>query len=80
MSNVNEPKVTVAARVEPELAAAVARLAEAGDRSFSREVRRALREHVKDFSAAAMTPTPAPAGHAVSVGAGVESPPHGEAA
>jgi hypothetical protein len=46
VSNANKRKVTVAARVEPGLAAAVARLAEAGDRSISREVRRALLEHV----------------------------------
>jgi predicted transcriptional regulator len=47
VSDVNpERKVTVAARVPPELADAVAALADAGDRTVSREVFRALREHV----------------------------------
>jgi hypothetical protein len=38
--------VTVAARVPPALAREVARLANAGDRTVSREVARAIREHV----------------------------------
>ena len=46
-SEVNpERKVTVAARVPPDLAEAVRTLADAGDRTVSREVFRALREHV----------------------------------
>ena len=47
-ANVENPRlVQVGARVEPELAAAVAQLADAGDRSVSREIRRALRHHVQ---------------------------------
>jgi hypothetical protein len=45
-----ERKVTVAARVPPELAQQVAALAEAGDRTLSREVFRALRAHVSKMS------------------------------
>jgi hypothetical protein len=45
--NVNrETKVTVASRVPPDLAEAVAQLADAGDRTISREIGRALKEHV----------------------------------
>jgi hypothetical protein len=51
VSNVNaenrERLVTVAARVPPDLAEAVAVLAEAGDRTVSREVRKAIRTHVQ---------------------------------
>jgi hypothetical protein len=43
---VNPRKVTVAARVPPDLADAVRTLADAGDRTVSREVFRAIREHV----------------------------------
>jgi hypothetical protein len=43
--------VTVAARVEPELAEAMQDLADAGDRSLSREIRRARRSHVRLTSA-----------------------------
>jgi predicted transcriptional regulator len=39
--------VHIGARVEPELAAAVTRLAALGDRSVSRQVRRELAEHVE---------------------------------
>jgi predicted transcriptional regulator len=39
-------KVTVAARVPPALADAVRALADAGDRTVSREVASAIREHV----------------------------------
>jgi hypothetical protein len=39
-------KVTVAARVPPELAQALAVLADAGNRTVSREVSSAIREHV----------------------------------
>jgi predicted transcriptional regulator len=47
VSEVNpERKVTVAARVPPDLAEAVAALADAGNRSISREVSAAIREHV----------------------------------
>ena len=51
----NAGLVCVGARVEPELALALRQLAEAGDRPLSREIRRALIEHVakEDFS-----PTP----------------------
>jgi hypothetical protein len=45
-NSVNEHLVHIGARVEPDLAEAVARLADAGDRSVSREIRRAIREHV----------------------------------
>jgi len=41
-----ERKVTVAARVPPDLADAVRSLADAGDRTLSREVCCAIREHV----------------------------------
>lgn len=53
VSKVNERKVTVAARVEPSLAEAVAALADVGNRSTSREIRAAIAEHVKESSAAA---------------------------
>ncbi len=39
--------MTIAARVPPELAEAVAALADAGDRTVSREVFRAIRTHVE---------------------------------
>jgi hypothetical protein len=42
----NEHLVCLGARVEPELAEAVRALASAGDRSVSREIRRALLQHV----------------------------------
>ena len=42
----NQGLVCIGARVEPELADAVAKLADRGDRSVSRQVRLALREHV----------------------------------
>jgi hypothetical protein len=51
VSNVNaansEHRVTIAARVPPALAEAVAVLAERGDRTVSREVFRAIRAHVQ---------------------------------
>ena len=43
---VDEHLVHVGARVEPALAEAVAQLAREGDRSLSRQIRRALSEHV----------------------------------
>jgi predicted transcriptional regulator len=42
-----ERRVTIAARVPPDLAEAVAALADAGDRTVSREVFRAIRMHVE---------------------------------
>ena len=63
MNNVDT--VIVAARVEAELAERVRELADAGDRSLSREIRRALREHVRFTSSnaypgpgSAMAPRP----------------------
>jgi hypothetical protein len=51
VSNVSEAnqarKVTIAARVPPALAEAVAALADAGDRTRSREVLRAIESHVE---------------------------------
>ena len=44
--------IPVAAKIPAELAEAVARLADAGDRSMSGEIRRALREHVAKDSGA----------------------------
>jgi hypothetical protein len=41
-----EHLVPISAKVPSELADAVSRLADAGDRSVSREVARAIREHV----------------------------------
>jgi hypothetical protein len=43
----NEHLVCLGARVEPELAEAVRALASAGDRSVSKQIRRALLEHVE---------------------------------
>jgi hypothetical protein len=48
--------VTVAARVPPDLAEAVARLADAGDRSISREIGRAIQEHVANQDPAVFPP------------------------
>jgi predicted transcriptional regulator len=42
-----EQRVTIAARVPPDLAEAVAELANAGDRTVSREVFRAIKSHVE---------------------------------
>jgi hypothetical protein len=42
-----EHRVTIAARVPPDLAEAVAELADAGDRTVSREVFRAIKSHVE---------------------------------
>src|SRR5512133_2027095 len=42
-----ERLVTIGARVPAALAEAVAELADAGDRSLSREIRRAVQEHVQ---------------------------------
>jgi hypothetical protein len=63
---VNEAnKVCIAARVEPELAAEVVRLAAAGDRSVSREIRRAIAEHVARQDPGA-SPPPRPENPAAS--------------
>ena len=45
-NDVNTRLVCVGARIEPELAAAMARLAEDGDRTVSRQIRRGIVEHV----------------------------------
>jgi hypothetical protein len=45
-----ERKVNIAARVPPALAAALADLAERGNRTVSREVAQAVAEHVKESS------------------------------
>ena len=45
-NSVNAHLVHIGARVEAELAEAVAQLAREGDRSLSRQVRRAIVEHV----------------------------------
>jgi hypothetical protein len=55
----NRRLVQVGSRLEPELAAAVAELADAGDRSVSREIRRAIREHVQRSEAPGAPPSPA---------------------
>src|SRR5215212_21388 len=56
---------TVGARVEHELAQAVAALAAAGDRTISRQIRRALVEHVdrQSLSAVGTSSRQTPAGH-----------------
>jgi hypothetical protein len=54
----NHRLVQVGSRVEPELAAAVAELADAGDRSVSRQIRRAIREHVQRSEAPGVPPSP----------------------
>jgi hypothetical protein len=62
VSEVNpERKVTVAARVPPELAEAVRTLADAGDRTVSREVFRAIREHVDKANPPSIPVAKAPA-------------------
>jgi hypothetical protein len=48
--NHREPKVVVGARVPPELAREVARLAAAGNRTTSREVAQAIAEHIAQES------------------------------
>jgi predicted transcriptional regulator len=50
--------VTVAARVEPELAAQMRELAAAGDRPLSREIARALRRYVQDGGVTSATSAP----------------------
>lgn len=63
MNKVNaKPRVTIGARIQPALAEAVARLAEDGDRSVSREIERAVRAHVARSDAGgsvASSPPPA---------------------
>jgi hypothetical protein len=61
VSTVNpERKVTVASRVPPDLAAAVARLADEGNRTVSREVCGALAEHVKNAGWGSVSASPGP--------------------
>jgi predicted transcriptional regulator len=71
-------KVTVAGRVDPELAQAVRRLADLGNRSVSREVDAALRRHVmlEQFSSQPVTAGGGSRSHqaAPTGGAGERSP------
>jgi hypothetical protein len=53
-----ETKVVVGARVPPDLAAAVVRLADAGNRTLSREVAAAIAEHVQRASLGTSSPLP----------------------
>jgi predicted transcriptional regulator len=72
-----EHLVPISAKVPSELADAVSRLADAGDRSVSREVYRALRSHVERSggSLAAQTrPNPAERGTPVDPAASVPQP------
>jgi hypothetical protein len=46
VDDADEPRVTVSSRVPPDLAREVARLADLGNRTVSREVAQAIREHV----------------------------------
>lgn len=43
----SQRRVVISSRVRPELAAATARMADAADRTFSREVERALRSYIE---------------------------------
>jgi hypothetical protein len=73
-SDVNtERKVTVAARVPPDLADAVRTLADAGDRTVSREVARAIREHVDKASPPSNLVAEAPAPPSIVAGAPPEA-------
>jgi predicted transcriptional regulator len=54
-----ERKVTVAARVPPELARAVAELADVGNRTLSREVASAIAEHVERSASSGSLAEPA---------------------
>jgi Ribbon-helix-helix protein, copG family len=66
-----QPKQLLAFRCERSAVEQLAELAREGDRSLSAEIRRAIREHVRDFSATTSS-SRAPAGDAVP--AGVDSP------
>ena len=62
MANVNpERKVTVASRIPSELADAVAQMADVGDRTMSREIFRAIREHVDRSGGLSSSHPPIPA-------------------
>jgi predicted transcriptional regulator len=50
------PLLQVGARVPRELAAAIAHLADEGDRSVSREIRRAIQKHVEESGSTASAP------------------------
>jgi hypothetical protein len=52
--------VPISAKVAPELAEAVRDLADAGDRSVSREIARAVREHVERSGGLASSRSPEP--------------------
>jgi hypothetical protein len=59
-----ENMIPVAAKIPADLAEAVARLADAGDRSMSGEIRRAIREHVDRSGASRSSLAPdVPAAH-----------------
>jgi hypothetical protein len=70
-----ERKVTVAARVPPELAEAVRTLADAGDRTVSREVFRAIREHVDKAGPPSTLVAEAPAAAASDLRPAAGAPP-----
>jgi hypothetical protein len=67
-----ERRVTIAARVPPALAEAVAVLAEAGDRTVSREVFRAIRAHVQKSTVGSGSSVDS--GTAVGYGSSVDDP------
>jgi hypothetical protein len=75
VSDVNEVnperKVTLASRVPPDLADAVRTLADAGDRTVSREVFRAIREHVDKADPPSIPVAEAPAAPSRIPAAGV---------
>jgi hypothetical protein len=75
-----EHLVPISAKVPSELADAVSRLADAGDRSVSREVYRALRSHVERSGGSLAAQTrPSPAEPGAPVDPAVEVPqPAGE--
>jgi hypothetical protein len=55
-----KPKVVIGSRVSVELAQEVARLADAGDRTVSREVAAAIRNHVESERSAGAFSPPSP--------------------
>jgi predicted transcriptional regulator len=78
VDNVNsvnpERRVTIAARVPPDLAEAVATLAERGDRTVSREVFRAIRTHVQESAVGSGSSVDSGSGSAVGRGSSVDDP------
>ena len=68
----SERKVTVAAQVAPDLADAVRTLADDGNRTVSREVARAIAEHVERSAGSGSLAEPAERGE-TSEGAGQSS-------